>query len=50
MHIFSQLQDVFGLGHRSNVNLVFDFMETDLEVSICFTVFFRNETIDMNQC
>lgn len=30
---FFQLQDVFGLGHRSNVNLVFDFMETDLEVT-----------------
>ncbi|XP_022324874.1 cyclin-dependent kinase 7-like [Crassostrea virginica] len=28
------LQDVFGLGHRSNVNLVFDFMETDLEIII----------------
>ena len=29
-----QLLDVFG--HRSNVSLVFDFMDTDLEVDQCF--------------
>lgn len=28
---FSQLLDVFG--HKSNISLVFDFMETDLEVT-----------------
>jgi len=30
-----QLLDVFG--HRSNVSLVFDYMDTDLEVCLCFT-------------
>ena len=29
-HLSSQLLDVFG--HKSNISLVFDFMETDLEV------------------
>jgi len=30
-----QLLDVFG--HRSNVSLVFDYMDTDLEVGFYFT-------------
>lgn len=35
MYLVLQLQDAFG--HKSNISLVFDFMETDLEVRFLMT-------------
>lgn len=38
MYFVFQLLDAFG--HKSNISLVFDFMETDLEVRFFFKDFF----------